>query len=103
MNYGVKPQKQTVFVAKSTKKHFLLTNSGVITSILGVSGLELLSSSSEPVNFFEAQSSIGGHNSRLGGHEQWFGGHSPRMPSRGAGPAWLPLEALPGNDAPYLM
>ena len=67
MNSGVNPQKQTVFIAKSTKKHFLFTNSEVITSILGVSGLELHSSSTEPVNFFGAQSSIGGAQFSLGG------------------------------------
>ena len=60
MNSGVKPQKQTVFITKSTTKQFLLTNSGVINSILGVSGLELLSSSIKPVNFFGAQSSLKG-------------------------------------------
>ena len=44
------------------KKQFLLTNSGVITSILGVSGLELHFSGTKPVTFFGAQSSLGGHN-----------------------------------------
>ena len=47
MKSGVKPLKQTVFVAKSTKKQFLLTNSGVLTSILRVSGLELHSSNTK--------------------------------------------------------
>ena len=52
-------------------------------------GLELHSSSSEPVNFFEAQSSLGGgHNFHLGGHKQSFGGHGPGMPPRGAGSAY---------------
>ena len=68
MNFGVKPQKQTVFIAKSTKKQFLFTNSGMITSILVVSGLKLHSSSTELVNFLEAQSSFGGGTSSdLGG------------------------------------
>ena len=58
MNSLVQPHKQTIFIAKSTKKQFLLTNSGLINSILGVSGLELHSSRTEPVNFFEAQSSL---------------------------------------------
>ena len=40
------------------KKQFLLTNSGVITSNLGVSGLELHFSGTEP--FYGAQSSLGG-------------------------------------------
>ena len=38
-----------------------------MVSILGVSGLELYSSGSEPVTIFGAQSWIGGHNFRLGG------------------------------------
>ena len=56
--------------AKSAKKLFLLTNSGVTTIILGVSGLELHFSGTKPVTFFVAQSSLGGHNFRLGGHKQ---------------------------------
>ena len=81
MNSGVKPRKQTVSIAKSTKQQFLLTNSGVITSILGVSGLKLHSSRTEPVNFFLGTILAGGHNSCLGGH-------GPEMPPppRGAGP-----------------
>ena len=55
---------------KSAKKQFLLTNSEVITIILEVSGLEVHSSGTEPVTFFGAQSSLGGHNSRLGGGAQ---------------------------------
>ena len=47
-NSGVKPQKK-VFITKSAKKQFLLTNSGVITNILGVSGLKLHYSGTEPV------------------------------------------------------
>ena len=38
----------------------------MITSILGVSGLEMHSSGTEPVTFFGVQSSLGEHNSRLG-------------------------------------
>ena len=41
-------------------------------------GLDLHSSSPEPVNFFGAQSSLGGDNFRLGGHKQSFGGARPR-------------------------
>ena len=77
----MKPQKQTVPIAKSTKKQFLLTNSGVIIiSILGVSGLELHSSSTVPVNFFGAQSSLGGHNSRLEGTSSDLGGTASECP-----------------------
>ena len=60
-------KKKRFFIAKSAKKQFLLTNSGVTTIILRVSGLELHSSGTEPVTFFGAQSSLGGHNSCLGG------------------------------------
>ena len=45
---------------KICKKQFLLTNSGVLTCISGVSGLELHFSGTKPVTFF-------GHNPRLGG------------------------------------
>ena len=83
----MKPQKK-VYIAESAKKQFLLTNSGVITSILGVSGLELLSSGTEPVTFFGAQSSLWEHNSRLRGTSSDFGAW-PRMPPSGAGPEWF--------------
>ena len=72
MKSGVKPPKQTVFIAKSTKKLFWLANSGVTSSIFGVSGLELHSSSIEPFNFIGAQAVI------------W--GKTPRNAPRGAGP-----------------
>ena len=64
---------------KSAKKQFLLANSGVITSILRVSGLELHFSGTEPVTFFGAQSSLGGHNSCLGGTSSDLGWHGPEM------------------------
>ena len=52
------------------------------------SGLELHSSSPELVNFFGAQSSIGGVQFLFGGgRKQSFGGHGPGMPPCGAGPA----------------
>ena len=78
MNSGVKPHNQMVFIAKSTKKQFLLTNSGVISSILGVSGLELHSSSTEPVNFFGHIPNLGGQNSGLGGTSSDLGGTRPQ-------------------------
>ena len=53
------------------------TNSEAISTILRVSGLDLHSGSPEPINFFGAQFSLGGHNFRLGGH-------GPGMPPRGA-------------------
>ena len=81
MNFGVKPQKQKVFIAKSTEKPLLFTNSGVTTSILGVSGLELHSSSTKPVNFFGGTVlSWGGHNHRLGGTSSDLGGTAPECP-----------------------
>ena len=69
---GVSPQKLQKYVQENTN--------------LGVSGLDLHSNSPKPVNFFGAQSS-------LGGPKQSFGGHGPGMPPRGAGPGctsrWL--------------
>ena len=59
INCWVKPQKQTVFVAKSTKKQLLLTNSEVVTSILGQA------SNCTPVAFSLLTSLD--HNPRLGG------------------------------------
>ena len=82
MNPWVQPHKQTIFIAKSTKKQFLLTNSGVTTSILGVSGLKLQSSSTKPVNFFEAQSSLGrAQFSFVGAREVIWVGTTPNSPS----------------------
>ena len=86
MNYGVKPPKQTVFISKSTKKPFLLTISGVTSSILGVSGLELHSSSTEPVNIHGAQSSLEEARFLFGGAQAViWGGTAPECPPRGAG------------------
>ena len=70
--------KERIFITKSAKKQFLLANSGVIISILGVSGLELHFSSTEPVTFFGAQSSLGGHSSCLGGTSSDLGGARPQ-------------------------
>ena len=77
--------KKRVFITKSAKKQFLLTDSGVITCILGVSGLELYFSGTKPVTFF-------GHYPRLGAqflfgeHMQWFGGAWSRNAPCGVGP-----------------
>ena len=79
-NSAVKLQKKRVFITKSAKEQFLLTNSGVITSILGVSGLELHFSGTEPVTFFRAQSSLGGHNFCLGDTSSDLGGTAPKCP-----------------------
>ena len=83
---------------KFTKKPFLLANSRAVNTILGVLGLDLHSSSPEPVTFFGAQSSLGGHNFRLGGHKQSFGGARPKMPSRGAGPEPNGLKRIFANN-----
>ena len=80
INFGLKPQKHTVFTAKSTKNSSCSQIFWVITSILAVTGLELHSSCTEPVNFFWAQSTLGGYNSRLGGTSSTFGGHAPECP-----------------------
>ena len=95
MNSGVKPQKQTVFIAKSTKIQFLLTNCGDITSSLGVSGLELHSSSTKPVNFFGAQSSLEGAQFSFGGKSSDLGGTAPECPPWRR--AWFNLKVLPPN------
>ena len=71
---GVKPQEKRVFITKSVKKQFLLTNSRVINSISGVSGLVLHFSGTKPVTFLGTQSSLRGHNSRLWGTSSDWGG-----------------------------
>ena len=70
---------------KITKKQFLLTNSRAISTILRVLDLSLHSSSPEPVNFFGAQSSLGGTQLSFGGTSSHLGGR-PRNAPRGAGP-----------------
>ena len=60
----------------------MLANSKAISPNLGVLGLDLHSSSREPVNLFGEQSS-------LWEHKQSFGGHGPGMPTRGARPALM--------------
>ena len=58
-----------------------ITKIWAVNTNLGVLGLDLHSSSPEPVNFFGAQSSLGGgHNFRLGGTSSHLGGHGPGMP-----------------------
>ena len=69
--------------SKITKILAVNTNSGVL-------GLDLHSSSPKPVNFFGAQSSLGGrgHNFRLGGTSSHLRRHGPEMPPLGGpGPA----------------
>ena len=78
--------KKRVFITKLAKKQSLLTNFGVIISILGVSGLQLHSSGTEPVTFLGAQSSLGRHNSYFGGTSSDSGGTASECP-RGVGPA----------------
>ena len=60
----------------------MLANSKATSTSLGALGLDLHSSSPEPVNFFGAQSS-------LGAHKQSFGGHDAGIPPRGARPALM--------------
>ena len=97
INSGVSPQKQLVYMAKSTKKQFLLTKFRVITSILRVLGLDLHSSSTEPVNFFGAQFSLGRAQFSFvgGGTNSDLGERGSGMPPRGAGPMtqvmWAPI------------
>ena len=61
-------------------------NSGVITGIFGILGLELHFSGTEPVTFFWAQPSLGEHNSCLGGTSSDLrGGHRPGIPPVASG------------------
>ena len=72
---------KNVFITKSAHKQILLTNSGVITSILGVSGLELHFIGTEPVTFFGGTILAWGHNSCLGGTCSDLGrGTAPECP-----------------------
>ena len=67
-----------VFFFKNVR---IFTNSEVISSILGVSGLELNSSSTEPVKFFGVQSSAWGEGTILvWGSSSGLGAHGPRIP-----------------------
>ena len=70
--------KKWVFIIKSAKKHFFLTNSRV-------SDLELRCSHTELVTFFGAQSSLGGHNSCFGGTSSDLEGHGPGLPPVASG------------------
>ena len=63
-----------------------ITKIRAVNTNLGVLVLDLHSNRPEPVNFFRAQSSLGGHNFRLRRHKQSFGGARPRNTPRGAGP-----------------
>ena len=74
MKSGVSPYK-------NYEKTVLANEFYGVSTILRVSGLDLHSSNPEPINFFGAQSSLGGHNFRLGGHRQSFGvGTAPECP-----------------------
>ena len=64
---------------KVTKKQFLLANSRAVNNNLGVLGLDLHSSSPEPINFFGVQFSFGGTQAVI-----W--GARPRNAPCGAGP-----------------
>ena len=80
--------KKKSFITKPAKKLFLLTNSGMITSILEVSGLELHFSGTEPVAFLGAQSSLGGAQVVTWGG----GGHGSKIPS--GGQAWCKFTVI---------
>ena len=71
---------------KICKKQFLLTNSGVITSILGVLGLELHFSDTDSITFFPAQFSLGG-TILVWGAQAVIWETRPRNAPRGVGPA----------------
>ena len=77
---------------KTTKIRAVNTN-------LGVLGLDLHSNIPESVNFFGAQSSLGGGTIFVWrGTSSHLGGHGPGMPPRGAGPA--EKSDLTYNSAP---
>ena len=69
-NFWGETTQKRVFNARSAKKQFLLTNSWMTTSIFVVSGLELHSSGTEPVNFFGAQFLLEGEQFSFGGHKR---------------------------------
>ena len=76
-NPWMRPQRQSVFIAKSTKKHLLPTNSRVITSILAsnctpIAPSLLISSGHKP--------RLGGAQFSFGGAQKVIWGHSPGMP-----------------------
>ena len=77
-----------VLTAQPAKKRFLLPNSGVMISILGISGLELYSSGTKHVTFFGAQSSLRAAQFLfVVGTSCDLEGHGSGMPPlRGAGP-----------------
>ena len=63
-----------------------ITKIRVVNTNLRVLGLDLHSSSPEPVNFFGTQFSLGGAQFSFGGRRQSYRGHGPCMPPRGVGP-----------------
>ena len=77
--------------SSSQKRHEIRCQSTKNTNL----GLDLHSSSPEPVNFFGAQSSLGGHNFRLGDHKQSFGGARPSMPPP---PPWRCVWLYPSHN-----
>ena len=79
---------------KTAKKQFLLANSRAVNINLGVLGLDLHSSSPEPINFFGHSPRLGGAQFLFGGHKQSFGGARPRNAPRGAGPAYVIHQML---------
>ena len=74
--------KKKVFIPKN------VTKSGVSQQKTSNLGLDLHSGNPEPVNFFRAQSLLGGAQFSFGrGKSSQLGGHGPGMLPRGAGSA----------------
>ena len=72
-----------------------------VNTNLGVFGLDLHSKSPEPVNFFGAQSSLGGDTIFVWGDTSThLGGHGPGMPPRGAEPTTTQCKAKSMNIKP---
>ena len=84
-----------VFIAKSAKKRFLHTNSGV-ASLLGVSTSNCTPAAPSLSLSFGHNPCLGGggHISRMGRHNQWFGGHGPVLPHPPWRRAWSLRKTL---------
>ena len=79
---------------KTTKKQFLLANSRAVNINLGVLGLDLHSSSPEPVYFFGHSPRLGGGIIFVWGAQAVIWGARPRNAPRGAGPAYVIHQML---------
>ena len=77
----IEPPPQKKAKKKFLETRFEFTKIAAVNTDLGVFGFHLHSSSPEPVNFFGAQSSLGGTIFVWGAHAVIWGGTSPECPS----------------------